>query len=106
MAIEINWTWGPLRIEDRDDRKGVIVGVDWRCVAMDAETNIQCVQSGVFLPPYISDEVEFVELDVVTKDMIQAWIDERFHVAKIEAECKAAVESQTKPQVFTKAFPV
>jgi hypothetical protein len=105
MSIEINWTWGPLRIEDRDGRKGVIVGVDWRCMAVDTDTSIHSIASGVFLPPEIDELAPFIELDGITKESIQEWIDKRFHASTIEAECRAAVENQIRPKVFSREFP-
>jgi hypothetical protein len=104
MAIEIEWTWGPMRVENVDQFTDVVVGINWLCMAWDRENNVYGKNSGFILAP-TPDPANYLAISDVTAAVVQSWIDSNFDKAAVEAECLGYVNQQLQPVIRSMAVP-
>lgn len=105
MTQQCKWVWGPMKVTDVDQLQGVIVGVEWKCVAIDSDTGVNTSVTGVLdLPP--PDPADFITLENVTAEIVNGWIALYMtNQNDIEAQCLQDLQGILNPVVKIYPFP-
>jgi len=104
MATQTKWVWGPMKVTDMDQLQGVIIGVEWKCVAIDDQTGMNTSTNGLLdLPP--PNPNDFITLDNVTVEIVNGWIAQYMTgQSDIEAQVSQDLNSMLNPAV--KIYPM
>ena len=93
MAVNINWTWGPMIAQDTDTWSGVVTGIHWMCLALDSDSDANGKVSGILDVP-AADPSNYVPAAELTNDIVQRWIDLGIDKSAIEAVCLGHLDAR------------
>ena len=106
MAVEYDWTWGPMMIETVNEIPDVITGIHYMCLAKDLTQNDKLMgkMTGIVHAPPV-DPNNFISLSNVTSDIIQSWISQGLNVAEIQAQCASDLAELLTPAIKVASIP-
>lgn len=106
MAVEFEWTWGPMIVETVDEIPDVVTGIHWICVAKDFDLNptMDGKKTGILFAPQ-PDPTNFITIDNITANIVQNWIDIGMSVSDIENETSGFLQQQNNSTNF-RAAPI
>lgn len=106
MAIDYEWTWGPMRVEKVEEFSDAVTGIYFVCIAKDTDQNFEVHGkiSDVFaLPPV--DPKQYIPLSDLTDEMIQNWITNYFDKSEWEKIAQENLNQQLNPEVKVVPMP-
>lgn len=101
MNVVYTWEWGPMMVQTVEGIENVVIGVYWKCVAVDTDSGIEAFDTGnIPAPP--PDPNNFITLDNLTMNDIQVW-SQVLNKEYVENECLQYIESQLNPVTLVNA---
>lgn len=100
MAVEYNWSYGPMKVETVNGINNVVTGIQWCCIAKDLtySNTITGVESGMLSTPTV-DPDNYITIEELTSTIVQEWINAGINKMEVEAKVLTLLNDQLFPSV-------